>query len=115
VNDAGLRRPIRQEIDQPSCPQILLNDEGWKLTDTDAAQRCEAKRHHIFRDEAWPVPDCARLGSADRSAGTRGRANPCTTDGLVLQLGGILGFCHFLLAMERRQESIRQRPAFRRP
>ena len=58
MNDAGLRRPIGQEIDQPPGPQILLNDEGWKLTDTNAAQRREAKRHHVFRDVTWPVPDC---------------------------------------------------------
>ena len=77
MNDAGFRRPIGQEIDQPSCPQILLNDEGWKLTDTDAAQCCEAKRHHVFRNETWPVPDCGD------------RALPAIEAPFMLQLGGI--------------------------
>ena len=77
MNDAGLRRPIGQEIDQPSGPQVLLNDEGWKLTDTDAAQSREAKRQHIFSDETWPMPDCG-----DRTL-------PALEAPFMLQPGGI--------------------------
>jgi redox-sensitive bicupin YhaK (pirin superfamily) len=32
--------------------QIIVHDEGRKLAGADAAQGCQTKRHHVFRDEA---------------------------------------------------------------
>jgi hypothetical protein len=79
MNDAGLRRPIWQEVDQPSRPQVLLIDEGWKLTDTDAVQRREAKRPHVFRDETCSTGGGAPAGSSCSS----GRVNSWNTAALL--------------------------------
>jgi hypothetical protein len=60
MDNATLWAPLRQQVNQPPRTHIIRNDEAWKLTNTDAAQRRKAQRHHILGDEARRVTDCGR-------------------------------------------------------
>ncbi len=51
MDDAGSRRPFRQDVDQPAGFQILLNHHGRKLADADAVQCRQSEGHHIFSDK----------------------------------------------------------------